>query len=168
VISSTHDNAAKDKRTCRDDKAPTEDVREIDSRSGEAKSMSEDKPFTAKSFQDSLKERRLMGNFCEECKTLMVPPRIMCIECRGKKLRWSQLSGKGILETFTVVHVAPTFLKDKAPYAVGIVKLNEGPMLTARLVNVDVQRPETIKIGVPMIIDYTEEEGKTLLVFKPA
>ena len=129
--------------------------------------MDDEKPFTVKSFYEFLKERRLMGNLCEECKTLMAPPRITCIECRGKRLRWYQLSGKGILETFTIVHVAPTFLKDKAPYAVGIVRLSEGPMLTARLLGVDVQRPEGIKIGMPLAADYVEEDGKTVLVFKP-
>jgi len=130
--------------------------------------LSQDRPFTAKSYHDFLKEKRLMGNLCQDCKALMVPPRMTCMECRGNKLKWSQLSGKGSLETFTVVHVAPTFLKDKAPYAVGIVKLEEGPMITARLVGLDVQAPETIKISMPMVADYVEENGKPLLVFKPA
>jgi len=132
------------------------------------KQLFQDRPFTAKSYYDFLKEKRLMGSLCDDCNALMVPPRMTCMECRGNKLKWSQLSGKGSLATFTVVHVAPTFLKDKAPYAVGIVKLEEGPMMTARLVGIDVRRPEAIKIGMPMVADYIEENGKPLLVFKLA
>ena len=109
-----------------------------------------------------------MGNLCDDCKAIMVPPRMTCMKCRENRLKWFQLSGKGSLETFTVIHVAPTFLKDKAPYAVGIIKLEEGPMITARLVDVDVQRPEAIKIGMAMVADFAEENGKPLLVFKPA
>jgi len=129
--------------------------------------MTVEKPFTVKSYYDFLREKKIMGNLCEDCKTLMVPPRITCMGCRGKRLRWTQFRGKGSLESFTVVHVAPTFLKDKVPYAVGIVTLEEGPMLTARLMGVDVLKPETIKIGMTMMADYVEENGKPLLVFKP-
>lgn len=129
--------------------------------------MSIEKPFTVKSYYDFLREKKLMGNLCEDCKTFMIPPRINCMECRGKRLRWTQFNGRGSLESFTVVHVAPTFLKDKVPYAVGIVRLEEGPMLTARLVGVDVLKPETIKMGMAMVADYVEEDGKPLLVFKP-
>ncbi|MEM2942434.1 MAG: Zn-ribbon domain-containing OB-fold protein [Candidatus Bathyarchaeia archaeon] len=130
--------------------------------------MSQDRPFTAKSFCEFLREKALMGSVCQDCKTIMVPPRMVCVGCRGERLRWSQMSGKGSLETFTIVHVAPAFLKDKAPYAVGIVKLEEGPMITARLVGLDVLEPETFQIGMPLVADYTEEGGKPLLVFRPA
>jgi uncharacterized OB-fold protein len=130
--------------------------------------LSQDRPFTAKSFYDFLGEKVLMGSTCQDCKTIMIPPRMTCIECRGERLRWFQMSGKGSLETFTIVHVAPAFLKDKAPYAVGIVRLEEGPMITARLVGLDVLKPEAFKIGMPMIVDFTEEGGKPLLVFRPA
>ena len=129
--------------------------------------MVEERPFTVKSFHDFLKERKLMGNLCEDCKTLMIPPRLICIACGSKKLEWSQFSGKGSLATFTVVHVPPTFLKDKAPYAVGIVRLDEGPKITARLTDVDVQRPEAIQIGMVMTADYLDEDGRVLLTFKP-
>jgi hypothetical protein len=128
----------------------------------------EDKPFTVKSYYDFLKEKKLMGNSCGDCKALMVPPRLVCIQCRGKRLDWVQFSGKGSLETFTVIHVPPTFLKEKAPYAVGIVKLEEGPMVTARLLGVDAQNPEKIKLGMSMVADYIEENGRTILAFKPA
>ena len=129
--------------------------------------MSVEKPFTVKSYYDFLREKKLMGNLCQDCKTLMVPPRTTCAGCRGKRLRWTQFSGKGSLESFTVVHVAPAFLRDKVPYAVGIVKLEEGPMLTARLANIDMLKSETIKIGMAMKADYIEEDGRPLLTFKP-
>jgi uncharacterized OB-fold protein len=129
--------------------------------------MSVEKPFTIKSYYDFLREKKIMGNLCEDCKTLMVPPRMTCMGCKGKRLRWTQFGGEGSLESFTVVHVAPNFLKDKAPYALGIIRLKEGPMLTARLVGVDVRKPEMMTIGMAMIADYVEEEGKPLLIFKP-
>ena len=115
------------------------------------KQLFQDRPFTAKSYYDFLKEKRLMGSLCDDCKALMVPPRMTCMECRGNKLKWSQLSGKGSLATFTVVHVAPTFLKDKAPYAVGIVKLEEGPHLPGMIKNVKL---EELRIGIDVAVDF--------------
>ena len=130
--------------------------------------MSQGKPFTVKSFQDYLREKKLMGNSCDECKNLMIPPRMLCTKCRGKKLSWSQFRGEGSLETFTIVHVPPSFLKDKTPYAIGIVRLDEGPKVTARLVNVDVERPETIKMSMRVIVEYMQEGTQPFLGFKPA
>jgi hypothetical protein len=128
--------------------------------------MSE-KPFTVKSFHDYLSEKRLMGTRCKECKAYAAPPRPLCPECGGKNIEWARLSGKGKLEAFTVIHVPPTALVDKAPYAVGIVKLKEGARITGRLVDVDAKKPEELRVGMKVEAAFVEEAGKVILAFKP-
>ena len=128
--------------------------------------MSE-KPFTVKSFHDYLSEKRLMGTRCKGCKAYVAPPRPICLECGSKNIEWTSLSGKGELEAFTVIHIPPTALVEKAPYAVGIVKLEEGPMITGRLVGVDIKKPEEIRVGMKVEAAFFEEAGKVILAFKP-
>ena len=130
--------------------------------------MDEEKSFTVKSFFDFLGNGKLMGVKCLDCGQLMAPPRMICKECKSRRLDWLEFKGEGKLETFTVVHVGPTSLKDKVPYSIGVVKLNEGPMITGRLTGVNPKEPENIKVGMTVRADFIQESGQTILAFRPA
>lgn len=47
------------------------------------------------------------------------------------------LGNLGTLYSFTTVTEAPDGYDDQAPYFVGLVKLDDGPMLTAQITDVD-------------------------------
>lgn len=123
--------------------------------------------FSVKAFFDYLKEKRLMGVKCLNCENLMIPPRLICTACKKANLEWFEFEGAGALETFTILHVAPTFLKDKAPYILGIVKLNEGPLITGRIIGIPSDKPEKIKISMSVKADFIQESDATILAFKP-
>ncbi len=57
------------------------------------------------------------------------------------------------------------------PYISGVVELEEGVRVDARIEEVDGSRPETIKIGTPLTMKFLHRgEGdnlKTFLAFKP-
>lgn len=127
----------------------------------------DEEPFTTSSFQNFLEKKRLMGVKCSDCNNLMLPPRIICTKCNNRKLEWHEFKGVGALETYSILHVAPTSLKDNVPYVVGIIKLREGPMITGRIIDVDATRSENIEIGMNVKIDFLKESGKTILAFKP-
>lgn len=98
----------------------------------------------------------------------MLPPRSMCPNCFGAEVEWQELSGQGTLLTYTVIHVPPSsfvargFGKDN-PYCVGIVRLKEGPQISAQILGVDPKRPDQIQVGMPVIIDFS---GGTGLAFR--
>jgi len=46
-------------------------------------------------------------------------------------------SGKGMIYSYTVVQEAPAGFDDQAPYIMALVKLEEGPLVTAQLTDVD-------------------------------
>lgn len=48
-----------------------------------------------------------------------------------------QFSGLGVIESFTVVMEPPTGFDDQAPYMIALVRLDEGPMVTAQLTDID-------------------------------
>jgi len=128
--------------------------------------MSE-KPFTVKSFYDHLSKKKLMGTKCKGCKAYVAPPRPLCPKCGSKNIEWARLSGKGKLEAFTVIYVPPTALVGKIPYAVGIVKLEEGPRITGRLLGIDAEKPEKFNVGMKVEAAFVEEASKVILAFKP-
>jgi uncharacterized OB-fold protein len=138
--------------------------------------MSEQRDFTGASFYEYLAEGKLMAVRCLECASLYVPPRPFCPQCRtGKALVWTELSGDGKLTAFTVIAIAPTFMVEQGygrenPYCTGIVGLDEGPMVSARIVGVDSSAPDGIKIGARMRLSILPAEGdrRPVLAFEPA
>ena len=130
--------------------------------------MAENQPsFSVKSFYDFLVKRKLMGSRCSKCNTLFVPPRPLCPRCGSVKLSWVELSGKGKLATFTVVHVGPAELASETPYVVGVVELDEGPKVSSRITGVDANKPESIRIMIPMAVDFIIKGEKAVLGFHP-
>jgi len=129
---------------------------------------------TVKNYQTLLNERKLCAVECTSCHTLMLPPRLVCSDCGSRKTAWKPLNGRGTLRSFTVIHIAATSFAKDAPYVVGVVKLAEGPSITARLVGVDPQKPESIHIGDALVADFeaipgpTPEQRTNRLIFRPA
>ena len=133
------------------------------------------RPFTAASFDQYLAEGKLMASSCTNCGAFHLPPRAVCPACHGEALEWVQTSGKGTLAGFTVVYIAPTFMieqgygRDK-PYISGIVELEEGVKISARITGLDPAQPDQIEIGAPLLVDFITvgegDEAKTYLAFK--
>ena len=137
--------------------------------------MANSRPITSASFNQYLCEKKLMGARCPTCNKTFLPPRPICVECHSNEMEWIELSGKGVLMAFTVINVAPTFMVEQGfgrdnPYCSGIVKTEEGGQISARILGVDAKCPETIKIGMPVTVDFIEvgedENKKVYLAFK--
>ena len=136
--------------------------------------MSE-REFTNAAFNQFLNEKKLMASRCKRCGALYLPPRPLCTGCYQQDLEWVELKGKGKLAAFTTIHVAPTFMVEEGydrnnPYCTGIVELEEGPKISARILGVDAKTPESIKIGTAMNVEFVErgegESRRTFLAFK--
>jgi hypothetical protein len=89
----------------------------------------------------------LEGERCDHCREYIFPPRDVCPHC-GKETRTPEpLSGKGEVYSFTVVHDPPTGYEAQAPYTIALVRLQEGPLITAQLTDVD---SAAVQIGMPV------------------
>ncbi len=135
-----------------------------------------DNQFTGAAFNKSLGEGKLMGTRCKSCGALHLPPRPICTLCQSADVEWQELSGHGRLVAYSAIFIAPTFMLNEGynrtnPYCAGIVKLDEGPSISAQILGVDVQKPETIAIGTPVSVVFHEAGGetapKTRLTFQP-
>ncbi len=90
-------------------------------------------PFT-RPFWQALAEGRLTTTRCAACGLAGFPPRPLCRGCWSREVRWEALAPRGTLYSFTRVHVVPGAFSADAPYAIGIVDLDDGPRLMCRLV----------------------------------
>jgi uncharacterized OB-fold protein len=128
--------------------------------------MSEiDKDFTLQSYLEFLQSKKLMGSKCKDCGILYVPVRKLCTKCSTSNMEWVEMSGEGELAAFTSITVGtPYFIEKgydrKKPYCFSIIKLKEGPMVSAQLVGVEESKPETINIGMPVKVRFLETEIK--------
>ena len=134
-----------------------------------------DRAFTHNSFQHYLEEHKLMGARCQNCATLYLPPRPLCPHCYCEQLAWEELSGQGSLAAFTAVHIGPRAMIAAGydrynPYCSGIVRLEEGPAISAQILGLDVAAPEEIKIGAPLQVTFVDreqgEDKQTILAFE--
>jgi uncharacterized OB-fold protein len=113
--------------------------------------MTEQPPFTIEQFNKNVLQGRLMGGKCRKCGKVHLPPRPLCDSCYSKDLEWIEISPKGKLLTYTVIHVAPAQFQEMAPYAVGIVQFENGSRLPGMIRGVPM---EQIKIGMLLTMDF--------------
>lgn len=137
----------------------------------------EDRSFSDISYDQYLNEERLMGSRCKECNAIFAPPRPICIKCHSSDMEWVEMKGRGKLAAFTCIAIGPAFMEEEGydrnnPYCVGVVELEEGPRVDARIEGVDTGKPETIRVGMPLTVKFLHRgEGdnlRTFLAFEPS
>ena len=121
-------------------------------------------------FFRELEAGRLVGSKCKSCGQAFIPPRKLCSNCGGET-EILNFKGEGTLESFTVIHIPPSFLKDAAPYVVALVRLDEGARVMGRLLGCNPNEPEKIRIGSKVRFEVLREKRKdreeAVVAFRP-
>ncbi len=120
----------------------------------------------SKPFFDGARERRLMVQKCATCGAIMWPVKPRCTSCLRAELFWTQVSGKGRLYTFTLMHQIyhPGFAAE-APYNIAEVDLEEGLRIITNVVGCP---NEALKIGMPLEVTFEDASDEvTVPKFKP-
>ncbi len=117
-------------------------------------------------YWESAHRGELRMQRCSECGHVRFPPALLCPCCLSEAAAWIQLSGRGTVFSWIVVHQSqhPAFNAD-APYNVTIVELEEGPRLHTNLIGCN---NDDIRIGMPVevVFDKVNDEV-TLPKFRP-
>lgn len=133
--------------------------------------------FTNAAFNSFLIQHRLMGSRDTKTGEIFLPPRPINPTNYSVEMEWVELSGRGVLQAFTNVYINSSRMLEAGfsrtnPCVVGIVKTEEGPLISALIVGLDGSNPQAVKIGVPLKVKYIDqgdgENQKTLLAFEPA
>jgi scaffold protein (connect acetoacetyl-CoA thiolase and HMG-CoA synthase) len=89
----------------------------------------------------------LEGEICPHCQAKIFPPRDICPECGQEAKSRFTFSGRGKVYSYTTVYDPPAGYEEYAPYTVALVKLEEGPLITAQLTDLGDQK---VVIGTPV------------------
>jgi uncharacterized OB-fold protein len=99
-------------------------------------------------FWKGAQEHRLLIQRCADCQQINWLPRMCCAYCASRNLEWEDASGRGTLESYSVVHVAiDKAWADLVPYVLATVKLEEGIRMVTRLL---IDPAKTPKIDGPV------------------
>lgn len=117
-------------------------------------------------FFEGARRGQLLVQRCDDCGTLRFPASELCSNCLSTHASWTGVSGRGEVYSFNVMHQVyhPGFAP-QVPYAVVVVKLEEGTKLVSNLVGV---KPHEIKCGMPVEVIFEKVSDQvTLPKFRP-
>ncbi len=116
-------------------------------------------------FWDGAKEGKLMLPRCTSCNTVHWYPRLICPHCHATDIEWIEASGEGRIHTYAVQHRAFGGWADEVPYVTAFIDLNEGDRMQTVLRGVDPAKPEDIKIGAKVKVEFEAANDDTHIPF---
>ncbi|GGC54133.1 Zn-ribbon domain-containing OB-fold protein [Chelatococcus reniformis] len=119
-----------------------------------------------KHFWDGTARGELLLQRCDSCRAVYFPPRPFCPACASRTVSVFKASGRGQLHSYTISHRdVPGY---KAPYAIAVVELEEGPRLMSNIVDCP-QTPEALRLDMPLEATFRQiSETIWLPQFRPA
>jgi uncharacterized OB-fold protein len=115
-------------------------------------------------FWDAAATGRLCIQQCSVCGRYEWTPIDACSACLTETLDWQQVSGRGSLYSYSIVHrpQSPGF---EVPYIVAIVELDEGVRMLTDLIDTD---GADIAIGMPVEVSFDTSAPMPLYHFRPS
>ena len=124
-------------------------------------------PDEGREFFERCARGELAVQRCSACGALRHYPRPHCPVCMSAEWAWQTCSRRGTVYTYTVIrqNLNPRF-RERIPYVVAVVELDEGVRLLTNLVGVD---PDAVRVGMPVTAVFeTDADGRTVARFEPA
>lgn len=107
-------------------------------------------------FFIALEAGRFLGTRCANCAKVYAPPRPLCPVCL-QPTSWIELSGKGVIETWSVLHFSPGSNADvralETPYVLAYALLEGADTLFPHLLKAP---PEQVRRGMPLRVAYSD------------
>lgn len=104
-----------------------------------------------------LGEGRLAFQHCMSCGRAVFYPRVLCPYCGSTSLEWRESSGRGTVYATTAI-----YHRDREPYNVALVDLDEGFRMMSRVAGT---AAEEVEIGLRVSFETREEEEGPVVVF---
>jgi uncharacterized OB-fold protein len=115
-------------------------------------------------FWEATRERRLVAQRCGVCGVLRHPPRPMCPQCNSLDIDIVELSGRGVVYSFSFVHYPQSPAFDYPVFA-ALVDLEEGVRLVTNLVEVD---KDSVQFDMPVEVVWAPaHDGYHIPLFRP-
>lgn len=117
-------------------------------------------------YWDAAKEHRLTVQQCDDCGALRFPPVASCRACLSPRTTWTDLSGRGTVWSFILMHqLYYQGFADEIPYPIAVIELEQGLRVLTNLVDI---AHEDIRIGMPVEVVFDDVTPEvTLPKFRP-
>ena len=114
-------------------------------------------------FWTSGEDGRLRFLRCGACRSFVHPPAPRCPQCLSESLAPEAVSGRGVVESFTVNY--QQWIPGADPYIVAWVSIDEQPdvRLTTNLVGIE---PGQVSIGMPVEVTFEQADDVWLPLFR--
>jgi uncharacterized protein len=113
-------------------------------------------PFWAGGLAGELRLQR-----CVACGHLRYPISTICPRCLSGESQWEALTGLGTVQTYTVFERAyHESWKDRVPYVVALVELDEGPVFLTNVVGVP---PADVHVGQRVSVVFERQSAVAAL-----
>jgi NAD(P)-dependent dehydrogenase (short-subunit alcohol dehydrogenase family)/uncharacterized OB-fold protein len=100
---------------------------------------------------------------CGACGAVQYPPREACHQCLSGTLRWREQSGAGELIAETTVHHSnDLYFRERAPWRLGLVRLDAGPTAVVHLHGGCAAPPSRVRVGARL-----DKSGQGVLLAFP-
>ena len=116
-------------------------------------------------------EHKLLINHCGSCGQFFQPPWPSCPNCWSDDVAPTEVSGRGVVHTFVILHTGALRGVEGVDYVKGhpllVVQLQEqeGLRVTGPMVNC---ANEDIRIGMPVSLTWVDRQGHPVPAFEPA
>jgi len=122
----------------------------------------------SKFFTEIRDHKRILGLRCPKCCLVFVPPRSSCGRCFSPLEEWVEVSDKGMLQTYTIVHYSTAVQPIPSPLIYGVIQLDGADTGLAHLISeTDYER---LRIGMRLQAVFKEGRSGNMLdikYFKP-
>jgi len=106
---------------------------------------------------------RFQLQVCADCHAVQYPPRETCQRCLSDRLPWTDQTGGGELLAETTVHLSQdSYFRERAPWRIGMVRLDAGPTLIAHLPAAGAVAPARVRVVARL-----DKSGQGVLVAFP-
>jgi len=117
-------------------------------------------------FWQGCRDHQLLLQYCTSCGTYQFYPRVICATCMSERIEWRAASGRGNVETYTIVKraVSEAYAAD-VPYVIALITLAEGPRMMSNVIGCDV---ESVKCGMAVEVVFERWSAEiTIPKFRP-
>lgn len=107
-------------------------------------------------FWEGCRQRRLRLQKCQSCGALRFYPSEACADCRSTAYDWVDVSGRGRIFSWIVVHrsVDPVWQR-RAPFVTGIIEIAEQPGCRIPGIILGV-KPADVRDGMAVQVEFEE------------
>lgn len=121
-------------------------------------------PTPSRYWREIPQRYRLEAGKCLKCGFICFPPRLICPNCHTREFDSVVLAQNGKVVTHTIIRVPPHPFVDQAPYAMGIVELDDGVKLTGQIVDCGF---DELKTGFRVKVEFRKiyQEGEAGVIY---